>query len=171
MKISYLNKTEKNLWLSRLFELYYENMSKIARSGLTYGEEREEWLENVSPALDKDPRQVLLALDGENLAGYVMFYTRDELLMVEEVQIRKEYQGGLLFLRMCRKLLGDLPDTIRRVEAFAHRGNGRSRSLMERLGMYAVEEEADSPFVHLRGDARTVGGHLGYPNRKNRIGG
>lgn len=154
MKICYLDKADKDLWLPRLFDLFYENMSVIAPSGMAYEAEREEWLANVSPALDKAPRQVLLALDGEELAGFVMFYTRNELLMVEEVQLRQKYRGGLLFLRLCRKLLADLPEQICTVEAYAHRTNDRSRKLMNRLGM--VELPEDVPFVHLRGDMAVI---------------
>jgi len=154
MTLVYLNKEEKDLWLPRLFDLFYENMSVIAPNSMAYEAERDEWLANVSPALDKAPRQVLLALDGEKLAGYVMFYTRADLLMVEEVQLRREYQGGLLFLRLCRKLLADLPEEVGTVEAYAHRQNDRSRKLMKRLGMEEVPE--NSAFVHLRGDAAGI---------------
>ena len=83
-----------------------------------------------------------------------MFYTRNDLLMVEELQIRRKYQGGLLFLRLCRKLLRELPLGIRTVEAYAHRSNDRSRRLMAGLGMTDVPE--DSPFLHLRGDYAVV---------------
>lgn len=154
MTVCYLDKSEKERWLLRLFDLFYENMSVIAPSGMTYEAERAAWLANVSPALDKAPRQVLLALDGEELAGFVMFYTREDLLMVEEVQLRREYQGGLLFLRLCRKLLADLPEEVGTVEAYAHRRNDRSRKLMKRLGMEEVPEK--SPFVHLRGELSDV---------------
>lgn len=151
MKLCYLNKAEKDFWLPRLFDLFYENMSVIAPSGMPYEAERDEWMSNVAPALEKAPRKVLLALDGEKLAGYLQFYTRNDLLMVEELQIRRRYQGGLLFLRLCRKLLADLPEQIRIVEAYAHRSNDRSRKMMGRLGMAELPE--DGPFVHLRGDA------------------
>ena len=158
MRLCYLDKAEKELWLHRLFDLYYENMSIIAPSGMDYETERAEWLANVSPALEKEPRKVLLALDGDILAGFAMFYTRNDLLMVEEVQISSEYQGGMLFLRLCRKLLADLPEEIRTVEAFAHRQNDRSRRLMERLGMEELPE--DFPFVHLRGKAEKIIGYF-----------
>ena len=156
MNICHLNKAEKDIWLPRLFDLFYENMSGIAPSGMPCEAERTEWLANVGAALDKALRQVLLALDGEVLAGFVMYYTRNDLLMVEEVQLRREYQGGLLFLRLCRKLLADLPEAIRTVEAYAHRSNDRSRKLMARLGMGEVPGEEDAPFVHMRGDTEIV---------------
>ena len=155
MTLFWLNKADKDIWLPRMFDLYYENMSRFAPSGLAYEAERQEWLSNVSPALDKAPRRALLALDGDALAGFVMFYTRGDLLMVEEFQLRREFQGGLLFLRLCRKLLSELPGEVRAVEAYAHRRNDRSVSLMRRLGMRPVPEE-DPRFVHLRGDAANL---------------
>ena len=73
MKLCYLNKAEKDFRLPQLFELFYENMSVIAPSGMPYEAERDEWMSNVAPALKKEPRKVLLALDGEKLAGYLQF--------------------------------------------------------------------------------------------------
>lgn len=156
MTFCYLNKAEKDIWLPRLFDLLYENMKEIAPTGLSYAQEKAQFLANVSPALDKAPRQVLLALDGEILAGYVMFYTRNDLLMVEEAQIRKRFQGTLLFLSLCRRLMAAVPTDIRVVEAYADKRNENSLTIMARLGMVPVPGEADSGFVHLCGDAETV---------------
>lgn len=154
ISICFLDKGEKAQWLPRMFDLLYENMQEIAPSGLEYETERAEFLANVSPALEKAPRQVLLALEDGDLVGYVQYYTRQELLMVEEVQIRKDHQGTLLFLRLCRHLLAALPEEIRVVEAYADGRNDRSRRLMARLGM--VELEASGGYLHLRGDASVI---------------
>lgn len=149
---SYLNKAEKDLWLPRLFDLLYENMEGIAPSGLSYEQEKARFLSNVSPALDKAPRQILMGFVDGKLACYVQYYTRGGLLMVEEVQLGKPHQGGLLFLRLCRRLMAELPADIRTVEAYADRRNERSLALMDRLGMVPVPGEEDSLFVLLRGD-------------------
>lgn len=154
-RIFVMDKAEKAQWLPRMFALLHENMEKIAPSGLSYEAERDAFLANVSPALEKAPRQVLLAVEDGDLVGYVQYYTRQELLMVEEVQIRKDHQGTLLFLGLCRHLLGLLPEEIRVVEAYADRRNRNSLAIMEKLGMVPVQEEA-SPFVHLRGTAEAA---------------
>lgn len=152
----FLNKAEKDIWLPRLFDLLHENMREIAPTGLAYEQEKAQFLANVSPALDRAPRQILMGfVDGE-LACYVQYYTRGGLLMVEEIQIRKADRGTLLFLRLCRKLAAQLPGDIHWVEAYADRRNRHSLSIMEKLGMVPVPENGASPYVHLRGDAELL---------------
>lgn len=158
MTFRYLNKAEKDLWLPRLFDLLYENMNEIAPTGLSYAQEKAQFLANVSPALEKAPRQVLMGFVDNELACYIQYYIRGELLMVEEVQIRKQYQGTLLFLRLCRRLMAAVPSDIRVVDAYADRRNLNSQKLMKKLGMVPISGEEESPFVHLRGDAETMRG-------------
>lgn len=153
MKLCFLNKPEKAIWLPRMFELLYENMEEIASSGLSVEQEREQFLSNVGPALEKMPRQVILATDNDHLVGYVQYYTRGDLLMVEEIQIRRGYRG-LLFLQLCRFLMDVLPVEIKTVEAYADPRNERSRRLMAKLGMEELPEEGN--YVHLRGEAESI---------------
>ena len=146
-----LNKTKRPLWLPQLFDLYYHNMKAIAPSGLAYEEERREWLAAVSPALDKAPRQILLCLVDGKLEGYIQYYTREALLMIEEAQLSGSCRNSTAFLGMIRALVRLLPGEIRYVEAYAHRRNARSIALMRRLGMEGLPEPESSPFVHFRG--------------------
>lgn len=154
LRFAFLNKQEKDVWLPRLFDLLHENMCAIAPNGLSYEEARRQWLEAVSPALEKAPRKMILCFGEEELAGFAQFYTRGELLMVEEVQIAKPYHCSFVFYRLCRFLLQILPPEITVVEAYAEKRNLHSLGIMEKLGMAVVEEEG--PFVHLRGDARAI---------------
>ena len=153
MKLCFLNKPEKAVWLPRMFELLYENMEEIAPSGLSVEQEWEQFLSNVGPALEKMPRQVILATDNDHLVGYVQYYTRGDLLMVEEIQIRRGYRG-LLFLQLCRFLMDVLPVEMKTVEAYADPRNEKSRRLMAKLGMKELPEEGD--YVHLRGEAESI---------------
>lgn len=151
MQLLFLDKSQKDRVLPALFDLFYENMDPIAPFAHSYEEEKALWLGEVSPALDKAPRQILLCRDGDRIAGYVQFYVREKLLMVEEVQLEKHYQRTTLFLRLCRFLAAALPEDLQTVEAFAHKENAPSIRLMERLGMVICGEQAG--FVHLRGRA------------------
>ena len=150
IQYAFLDKSQKDMWLPKLFDLYYENMHVIAPSGLGYAQEWQMWLDAVSPALEKAPRKILLCTGENGLLGYIQFYTRNDLLMIEEVQIAKAYQRTLLFANLCRCLKDTLPEEIRYVEAYADERNVNSRKLMEKLGMNLLEEEGQ--FVHLRGD-------------------
>ena len=124
-------------------------------------------MDQVSPALDKAPRMILMAVSEGELAGYVQYYTRGALLMVEEVQIRRRYQGSPLFLQLCRRLMESLQqEEICYIEAYADHRNLKSLALMDRLGMEIIQESENSPFVHLRGDAVALFRRFGY-NRTN----
>ena len=155
---TYLNKSEKDLWLPRLFDLLYQNMESIApleqdcRGSLT------QFLAEVSPALDKAPRQIILCLDGNDLLGYLQFYIRDTLLMVEEIQIRKDHQRTFLFYRLCRHLINVLPKSIAAIEAFADKSHLNSQNIMHKLGMEVIVDDCSSypHLFHLRGQADTV---------------
>ena len=154
--ISRLNKKEKDQWLPRLFDLLYENMHRITPSILNRDQEMEQWLSQVSPALDKEPRQVLMCFADGELVGFLQYYTRNDLLMVEEVQIAKEYQRTFLFYRLCKHLLASLPEQIRIIEAYADKRNHASIKLMGKLGMNIIEDEDQSTFIHMRGSAQAI---------------
>ena len=81
LTFSYLDKAEKEIWLPKLFDLLYDNKKAIAPSGLTYKEEKNLWLSNVSPAIDKAPRQIILCFDGDALAGFMQYYIRNDLII------------------------------------------------------------------------------------------
>lgn len=154
IRFTVLNKKEKDVWLPRLFDLFYRNMREITPGELSYEQEKQQWLSNVSPALDKDPRQIFLCFDGDVLAGYVQYYTNQKLLMVEEIQMENAYQRTTLFYGICAKLSNMLPEDIETLEAYAHKDNLYSQKLMIKLGMTQIAEEG--PFVHLRGSVKSL---------------
>ena len=154
LTFTFLNKQEKETWLPRLFDLLYENMQSIAPSDLSYDAEKQQFMANVSPALEKAPRQIILCFSDGDLAGYVQYYTRGDMLMVEEVQLKKVYQRSFAFYRFCKHLLSILPPEIRYVEAYADRRNAYSQQIMSKLGMEVME--ADGPFLHLRGNLQSA---------------
>lgn len=163
--LSHLNNREKDQWLPKLFDLLYENMASFMGD---YASEKEQWLSNVSPALDKAPRQIILCLTGKEIVGFAQYYTRDSLLMVEEVQIKEEYQNTFLFYRLCRHLMHSLTEGITTIEAFAEVRNLKSQKLMGKLGMEIIDANPESPFVHLRGSAATVKKHFQRPHGGDR---
>lgn len=152
MEIKYLDKSRKGEWLPKLFDLLYENMLIIAPSGLPYEEERERWMGQVSTGLEAPPRQIVLCLAANELIGYAQYYCRGPMVMVEEVQIKKQHQRSPVFCGLCRHLIQRLPSDLEILEAFADPRNQNSLKLMKRLGMERIEDPVSEPFVHLRGD-------------------
>lgn len=151
---TYLNKNEKELFLPKLFDLLYENMRGITPTDLTYEQEKEHWLGNVSPALDKSARRIMMCFADDELIGYIQYYINDKMIMVEELQLKKEYHCTLTFYRFCKYFIGTLPTDIEYVEAFADKRNIDSQKLMQKLGMKFIDSNSD--FIHLRGNAHEI---------------
>ena len=154
-RFAFLDKTQKDRWLPKLFDILYHNMKNIAPSGVSYEEEREEWLSAVGPALDKAPRQIILMYAGDFLAGYFQYYVNGGVFMVEEIQIVPEYQGTTLLLTLFRFLGCALPEGIETVAAYAHKANIRSRTIMKKLGMEQTGEN-EGDFLFYKGDFHPV---------------
>ena len=145
-----MEKGKKEEILPTLFDLYYENMCSIAPFDAAYGKERAIWIACIAEALEKPQRRILLCVAGDQIVAFAQYYTREDMVMIEELQIRRDYQRTILFLRLARKLAGCLPGESSVLEAYADRRNQNSLRLMERLGMKIVDR--DDRFCHLRGD-------------------
>ena len=151
-----LNKSEKSSFLPLLFDIFYNNTAELAPSEKSYDSQRDEWLSEVSPALDKEPRKVILCYYDGELAGFLMYYTRGELLMVEELQLKKKFQRTRAFYMLCKYFISVLPREIATVEAYALKNNFNSQGIMQYLGMEFVSHESEFPLVHLRGSAEKI---------------
>ena len=154
-RFCYLNKAQKDEWLPLLFDLFYENMSKIITFDKSFEDEKREWIECISEAICKAPRQIILCLDDQEIVAFVMYYTRNDALMIEELQIKEKYQRTRLCYRLLKYLIEVLPDNIETVEAYAHEENYISQLVMKNLGMTSVGDESRK-FVHLRGKAEYI---------------
>ena len=62
IRFSYLEKSQKEQSLPVLFDLLYENMQEIAPEQIPCEQAKQLWLKEVSPALEKAPRQIVLCL-------------------------------------------------------------------------------------------------------------
>ena len=151
LTFTHLDKSQKDIFLPKLFEILYSNMKDLAPSGLSYEEEKNVWLSNVSPAIDKPPRQIILCFDEDTLAGFMQYYVNGEKLVIEEAQLAEQYQRTTAFYRMCKYLCIDLPETVTIIEAYADNRNLDSISMMKRLGMEPKEPVGSSQYLHFKG--------------------
>lgn len=149
--ISFMNKAQKDLWLPKMFDLLYENMQAIAPNNLPYAQQKAQFVNEVSPALEKAPRQVILCVQENTLVGFLQYYIREELLVIEEIQLRKEFQGTLTFYHLCKFLATSLPEEIAFLEAYTHNSNHRSQKLLQKLGLSSMQ---DGLFLHFRGSSQ-----------------
>ena len=87
-RFSLIDKNQKEYWLPMLFDLLYENMQEIAPDDRPREQAKQLWLKEVSPAMDKAPRQIVLCFSDDDLAGYLQYYTNGKMLMVQLQQLK-----------------------------------------------------------------------------------
>lgn len=152
----YADKSNIEELLTELYDILHTNMSCIAPTGNTYETDRRLWLENVAPALKKEQRQIILMYVDEELAGFFQYYVNNELFMMEEVQIKAEYQGTGLFRKFFTWLVKELPTGLKYVEAYSDKRNVKSQRILEYLGLSKIGENVQDTLYYYRGDYRVL---------------
>ena len=140
LSFRYLQKPPSPAILEEIFTILAANMRVIAPTGLTYEEDRAQWLSCVPPALEKEARQIILIYDRDELIGFFQYYvTADHsVFMMEEIQFKPAYRGSGLFGDLYRYLIPRLPDDIQAVEAYADKRNRKSLAVLAHLGLTVV---------------------------------
>ena len=149
----YLEKPPSPALLDEIFTILAANMRVIAPTGLTYEEDRAQWLSCVPPALEKDARQIILIYDRDELIGFFQYYvTADRaVFMMEEIQFKPAYHGSGLFGDLYRYLIPRLPADIQAVEAYADKRNAKSLAVLAHLGLTVIGENKNGISYRLRG--------------------
>ena len=149
----YLQKPPSPALLEEIFTILAANMRVIVPTGLTYEEDRAQWLSCVPPALEKEARQIILIYDRDELIGFFQYYvTADRaVFMMEEIQFKPAYHGSGLFGDLYRYLIPRLPADIQAVEAYADKHNRKSLGVLSHLGLTVIGENKNGISYRLRG--------------------
>lgn len=157
-KFSFLDKSQADEILPELYDILYSNMSVIAPTGNSYDEDNRQWISCVLPALEKAPRRIILIHTGDILAGYFQYYINDGVLMMEDIQFRREYQGCGLFGQLYRYLVTVIPLDAQFVEAYSNKKNFKSQAILKHLGLEVIGENKNRKSYHFRGNYQTLAG-------------
>ena len=139
--------------LPDLFRILHSNMSLIAPTNNSYDEDYEIWSSFIIPAMQKEQRQIVLMCVESKLIGYFQYYVNNDTssLMMEEIQIKKGFQGTGLFSKFYQWLVGQLPKNILYVEAYANKKNLKSQSVLKHLGLVEVGENKNGNSFYYKG--------------------
>lgn len=138
--------------LPSLFDILHSNMSVIAPTGNTYDEDMKIWSSNIIPSLQKESRQIVLMLAENELIGYFQYSVCFDSLMMEEIQIRKDYHRTGIFRLFYSWLVKKLPRNIKYVEANSNKSNYKSQGVLEHLGIIRTGENKTGKSYHYKGD-------------------
>ncbi len=114
------------------------------------------WMSCILPALAKEPRQILLLYDGDDIIGYFQYFVNDGIFMMEDIQLREQYHGSGIFAQLYRYLVGILPPDTKFVEAYANKKNEKSIAVLTHLGLEIIGENKNGKSWHFRGDYRNL---------------
>lgn len=153
VEFSFLDKSELDLLLPYLFEILHSNMTLIAPTGNSYNADYNIWCSNIIPAIKKEQRQIVLMYSDSTLAGYFQYYINADTnsLMMEEIQIKNEFQGTGLFSEFYRWMIKQLPDNLLYAEAYANKKNYRSMGILEHLGLIRSGENNNGNSFYYKG--------------------
>lgn len=138
MSLEYLNKAEFSSLSRVLFDILADNMEKIAPTGNTREEDFKCWLEGVSKGLERDERQIVLIKNNDSVIGFFQYYINEGTFMMEEIQLKSEYQGKGIFRELYGFLLGSIGRDLQFVEAYANTANHKSIGILEKLGLAKI---------------------------------
>lgn len=152
-KFSFLPKEKTNQYLPDLFRILHSNMSLIAPTGNSYEEDYAIWSSCIIPAMEKEPRQIVMMHADSKLVGYFQYYINGDTnsLMMEEIQIVKELQGTGLFSEFYKWLVRQLPEDILYVEAYANKKNLKSQGILVYLGLTESGENNNGSSFYYKG--------------------
>lgn len=151
----FLDKQKLGDILSDIFEILHSNMSLIAPTNNSYKDDFEMWSSYLISAMQKEQRRIVLMYVDNKLSGYFQYYINKDTvsLIMEEIQIKKEFQGTGIFSEFYQWLVKKLPKDIESVEAYSNKNNFKSQAVLEHLGLVKMGENknGNSFYYKMRG--------------------
>lgn len=153
MTFEYMNKKEFDSLSRQIFDILADNMSVIAPTGNSREADFECWFSAVGDGLCHDARQIILIKDGKEIIGYFQYYTTEDTLMMEEIQLVSEWHGkSNIFRKLYGFLFKNIPCNLKYVKAYASKQNEKSISILQRLGLKNVGENKNGNSYFFAGD-------------------
>lgn len=119
-----------------LFDILHTNMSSIIQSETTREEEYAEWSRAVGEGMQKPARRIILINCGSELIGFFQYYVNADVFMMEEIQLKREYQTKYgIFRSLFDFLIPKLPPDIPHIRSFAHPDNKKSDAILRHMGL------------------------------------
>ncbi len=157
--LRYLEKDEFDAYAPKLFALMRANMSHVAPSQNSYGQDYVFWYRTYGGAFqNRMERKIVLAetLFGD-LVGFFGYCEDGDTFLMEEIQFAPAWQETRgLFRALYAFVLDSLSCEIAFTEAYAHKSNKRSLGILKLLGLSVIGENEARDCFHLRGDMNAL---------------
>lgn len=151
-----MNKQDIPVYLSEMFNILANNMSRIAPTGNSYDKDYKIWSECVVPVFNEGNRSVILIFDEDNLCGYFQYCVTDTTFRMDEIQFRKEYHGSGLFRELYHFLTTVIPVQTKYVDAFSRKENLKSQAILKHLGLNECGESQNGNSLYFKGEYKKI---------------
>ena len=151
---AFLRREEFEQYAKALFSILYDNMSQIAPTGNSREEDFPYWFNANKEELKNENRHIIIIVQKEinEIAGFFKYSVQNDVFFMEEIQIRKSYQGKYnIFERIYKFVLDNIKDGVCVVEAYADKRNIKSVGILGKLGLTIVGENKNGISYHFRG--------------------
>ncbi len=148
----YLNKSDFSSVSNDIFNILADNMTIIAPTGNTREEDFNLWFDSVGNGLKRAERQIVLIKDNDNIIGFFQYYTNENTFMMEEIQLKPEYQGKGVFRALYGFVILHIREDIDFVEAYANISNSKSICILGKLGLTNIGLNQNGRSYHFKGN-------------------
>ncbi len=152
ISFSYLDKPDFNCISHDIFNILADNMSVIAPTGNTREEDYKCWFKAVSDGLKRDERHIVLIKDADSIIGFFQYYINTDTFMMEEIQLKPEYQCKNIFRKLYGFLIPNISEDMKFVEAYANITNHKSIGILKKLGLSKIGMSKNGRSFHFKGN-------------------
>ena len=141
-------KDEVLRYLSEMFAILYDNMSRIAPTGFTRDEDYKLWYSSTLKNSGNENFRYVLILSNNVLARYFQYRALDGVFYMDEIQFKNEFKGSGVFGELYRFIVPMLPSDTKTVQACANKNNLKSQAVLEHLGLEAAGENKNGSILY-----------------------
>lgn len=152
----YLNKTDFSVKSRELFNILADNMIIIAPTDNSREEDYKCWYEAMSDALLREERNIIVFNNGDEIIGYFQYNINANTLVMEEIQIKSDYQGRGLVRELYKFVDSIIKTDIEFVEAYANINNIRSIGMLEKFGLSKIGLNKNGHSYHFKGKNKNL---------------
>lgn len=152
MTFDYMDKEAFYSLSNILFDILADNMQVIAPTGNTREEDYKCWYEGVGDGLKRTERQIVLIKDADSIVGFFQYYTNEDTFMMEEIQLKPEYQGKGVLRELYGFILNNIENDLEYIEAYANVNNQKSIGILEKFGLSNIGLNKNGHSYHFKGN-------------------
>ena len=145
MIIKILNINEVLNILDDMFEIINYNMSKIIPSDNSKEDNYKMWKKSMLEELDNKNKKWVASFENNILTGYFLYRLENEILYLDEVQVREDRQGDKkTFISLIKMLLKDnnIKDDYE-VRLYVNKNNKKSQYIVTKKLDFKILEEKE----------------------------